>query len=350
LTVSAQAPSLVLSPPRDSLQHEFTRVSSVRELSNGRLLIVDSRDRVLFVANPSSGSVEPLGRAGRGPQEYERPTRLVALGGDSTLLLDPGNRRWLLLVGPRLAGTFSPSDSIVARAGTAVFGADRSGHVVSTALVDREEVGADRQRDRLAVRRTNRRTGQTDTLFLIQGTEWDVQVHSSGGTVRRDFLELQMSVPEQVLLFPDGWLAIARQRPYRIEWRSAAGDSVMGAPLPWTSPPVGSEEKEMHRRSLEEQTGRAFPAPLTLAFVDALPPFTTQALHALPNGYLLVARVRWSGSRGTEYDVVDRRGRLAGVVRLPAHVRIVGVGAQHVFSVATNDDGIETLRRHQWSW
>src|SRR5690606_9545343 len=114
-------------PPRDSIAHEFTRVSSVRELSDGRLLIIDSRDRALYVADPSAETIEALGRTGRGPLEYERPTRLVALSADSTLLLDPGNRRWLLLVSSRLAGTLSPSDSVVERAGTSVAGADQFG-------------------------------------------------------------------------------------------------------------------------------------------------------------------------------------------------------------------------------
>lgn len=351
LAMGAQTPVLRLDPPRDSVAHEFTRVSSVRELGDGRLLVVDSRDRALYVASPSSGEVEQLGRTGRGPEEYERPTRLIALSGDSTLLLDPGTRRWLLLVGPRIVGTLSPSDSVVERAGTSVFGADRFGDVVSTSLIDREVVEGDRQRDRVAVRRTSRRTAQTDTLLVITGAESRVEVETVGGGVRRSILELAMSVPEQVLLFPDGWLAVARQRPYRIEWRSASGETVAGPALPWGDPPVTAAEIEFYRQWLEQQLGRSIPAPLTgLAFVDVVSPYSPSALQALPNGSVLVARSRWSGSQGTEYDVVDRRGRLTGQVRLPTNIRIVGVGARHLFTVSVDDDGIETLRRHRWSW
>lgn len=349
--VRAQSAALRLAPPLDSVAYEFTRVSSVRALSDARLLIVDSRERTLVVEDAASGAVEPLGRTGRGPLEYERPTRLIALPADSTLLLDPGARRWLLLVGPRIVGTLTPSDSVVERTGTAVFGADRFGHVISTALIDREVVEGDRQRDRVAVRRTHRRTAATDTLLVITGNESHVQVETISGGVRRSILELALSVPEQVLAFPDGWLAITRQRPYRVEWRSASGDSIIGPALPWTNPRVTPAEIELFRQSLEHQTGRSIPAPLTgMAFVDEVPPFPAGALHALPNGQLLIARSRWSGSRGTEYDVVDRRGRLTGHLRLPLNVRIVGVSQQHVFTVALDDDGIERVRRHRWWW
>lgn len=347
----AQPTLLRLEPPRDSVVHEFTRVSSVRELSDGRVLIVDSRERTLVVADPSLRAVESLGRTGRGPLEYERPTRLIALPADSTLLLDPGARRWLLLVGPRIVNTLAPSDSVVERAGTAVFGADRFGHVVSTSHIDREVVEGDRQRDRLAVRRTHRRTAGTDTVLVIKGNESQVQTETISGGVRRTVLERALSVPEQVILFPDGWLAVARQRPYRVEWRSAAGDSVLGPALPWTNPRVTPAEIEFYRQSLEHQLGRTIPAPLTgMPFVDVVAPYPVGALYALPNGRLLIARSRWSGSQGTEYDVVDRGGRLAGQVRLPVNVRIVGVGERHVFTVSIDDDGIERVRRHRWSW
>lgn len=347
----AQTPVLRLEQPRDSVAHEFTRVSSVRELSDGRILIVDSRERSLIVANPTSGAIETLGRTGRGPLEYERPTRLIALSADSTLLLDPGTRRWLLLVGSRIVSTLSPSDSVVERTGTAVFGADRLGHVVSTSLIDREVVEGDRQRDRVAVRRTSRQTAATDTLLVIKGVESNVQVQTTSGGVSRNILELALSVPEQVLLFSDGWIAIAFQRPYRVEWRAPSGDSIVGPALPWTNPRVSAAEIELYRKSMEQQLGRSIPAPLTgIAFVDVVSPFSTSALQALPNGALLIAKSRWSGSRGTDYDVVDRRGRLVGQVHLPENIRVVGVGAQHVFTVSVDEDGIERVRRHRWSW
>lgn len=326
-------------------------MASVRELASGEVLVVDSRDRSLYVVSFDADAVAPVGRTGRGPQEYERPTRLIALPGDSTLLLDTGARRWLILAGARIAGTRSPSDSTVERAGSAVYGADRSGDVVSTALIDREVVEGDRQSDRVAVRRTHRTTSRTDTVLVIRGPESIVQVENAGGATRRSVIELAMSVPEQVLLFPDGWLAIARQRPYRVDWRSPTGDVTAGAALPWTDPPVGAAEIEGFRRRMEQQLGRSIPAPLTgMPFVDHVPPYTTNALLPLPDGSLLIARSEWRGSRGSEYDVVDRRGRLSGQVLLPAHIRIVGVSARHLYTVSVDADGIETLRRHRWSW
>lgn len=347
----AQARPLALQPARDSLTHEFTRISSVRELPDGRALVIDSRERTLHLANFANGEVEQLGRAGRGPLEYERPTRLVAVGTDSTLLIDAGTRRWLSLAGPHLAITHPASDSVVERAGTTIVGADSRGHVLGVVLIDREVVEGDRQRERLAVLRVNRLTAQVETLTTIKGAESNVQSTRNGNVVTRAILELALTVPEQALLFPDGWVAIARQRPYRIDWIPPAGARISGAPLPWPDPPVNSAEIEIYRKSLEFDLGRPVPGPITgLPFVDVVSPFPRSALHPLPNGQLLVARSKWSGSRGTEYDVIDRRGQLTGQARLPANVRIVGVSAAHVFTVSIDEDGIETLRRHRWTW
>jgi hypothetical protein len=350
-SVIAQAPRLSLAAPRDSLAHEFTRVASVRELSDGRVLVIDSRERALFVADLAAGTVRQLGRTGRGPLEYERPSRLIALGTDSTLLMDPANRRWLLLVGAQLVATLSPSDSVVERAGTAVVGADERGNVISTALIDREVVDGDRHRDRLAVQRVHRATARADTLLVVRGAESRVETETVNGGTRRSVIELALSVPEQVLVFPDGWLAVARQRPYRVEWLSPSGERVVGPELAWANPPVSAAEIELYRRRMELQLGRSIPAPLTgMPFVDVVAPFPVGALRALPSGRLLVTRSEWSRSQGTEYDIVDRRGRLTAQVRLPSQSRIVGVGEQHIYTVSVDDDGIERLRRHRAAW
>jgi len=91
-TLAAQAPQ-----PR-RLASDLSRVSAARELSDGTVLFTDTQERSLFaVAN--GRPPQKIGRDGDGPFEYRQPARLVALGGDTTLVVDGSSRRWLMLVG-----------------------------------------------------------------------------------------------------------------------------------------------------------------------------------------------------------------------------------------------------------
>jgi hypothetical protein len=77
------------------------------------------------------------------------------------------------------------------------------------------------------------------------------------------------------------------------------------------------------------------------AFAGIAPP-----ILAAPDGKLWIARVVSATENGTRYDVVDRRGALAGLLMLPENARVVGFGAKAVYVAVTDDDGIQHLSRH----
>ena len=54
---------------------------------------------------------------------------------------------------------------------------------------------------------------------------------------------------EEPILFPDGWVAIARIDPYRVDWRSPDGQWTHGAPLPFTTVRLDAREREAFARS-----------------------------------------------------------------------------------------------------
>ena len=93
---SATPRLITLPAPVATVPAEFTRATSVRELADGRLLIVDWSDQKVFVAGRSNAEVQQLGRNGSGPGEYLQPGTLFAIGGDSTVLADSRNGRWLI--------------------------------------------------------------------------------------------------------------------------------------------------------------------------------------------------------------------------------------------------------------
>src|SRR5262245_39354723 len=92
---------VTLDKPDAVLDAEFTQIRGVRELRDGRVLISDRLDRGVVVATFGTNDVKPISRTGRGPTEYQLPTALIPLPGDSTLLFDEGNSR-LAIIGPDL--------------------------------------------------------------------------------------------------------------------------------------------------------------------------------------------------------------------------------------------------------
>ena len=103
------APAVIDLPPADlTLQgHDFSRVLSVVELEDGRVLVTDQIENSISVVDLQSGEVRTEGSTGEGPGEYGRVGHLYPLGGDSTLFVGEPPRP-LLLAGDRIVQGLDP--------------------------------------------------------------------------------------------------------------------------------------------------------------------------------------------------------------------------------------------------
>lgn len=340
-----QAVQRELGPVTGTLAEEFTRIGSVRELADGRVLIADTGDDRLAVANLRTGGIVTIGRVGAGPSEYAGLGLLIELSADSTLLLDAGSEaRWLLLAGDSIVATVTTTDSAMRVARTAIYGASRDGTIVGIrstfAPVDASGV---RRADGVVLR-IRRATGGVDTVATVRGRSLGLREQGANTMA----MAMIYSVPEAALLFSDGWLAVARQQPYRVEWYPPHGQVVRGPEIPWPSPRIDETEKEAWM-ARTKATGSRFPFTVAqLPWADVVPPYNEGGLQATPSGELLVRRTTWSGSRGNEYDLIDRAGVRRGTLLLPRNERIVGFASNSVYVAVADADGIERLRRHRW--
>jgi hypothetical protein len=129
----AQVPALRLKPAAATLDEEFGRIYSVREIADGRVLISDNSSASrLVVADLATGVVKELGRAGNGPGEYQHPAgRLLALLNDSTLFVSRNRPpRWVILHGAEIIESV-PGDSKAFLAANNAVGADDRGNVIA---------------------------------------------------------------------------------------------------------------------------------------------------------------------------------------------------------------------------
>lgn len=345
----AQSRQFALRPSAAPVQHEFAHVGSVRELADGRLLVTDTGDDELLVVDVRSGAVLSIAAKGAGPGEFRDLGRLIALGGDTTIMADGSNRRALILHRDRVVATLATDDILLTVVGTDLVGADSRGNLVGLRRLSPADFAATPRRDPVALVSFNRRTMKADTIALLRA----VEVHTkAAGLPPRQTLTTStaiMSSPEQAAVFADGEIAVALQDPYRVEWHSVDGKVRQAAPIERVALPVDDAEKLAWKRRQEEWSGRPLDFSLDrFPWAATVPPFRQGALTTLSDGTLLVAREPWSGNPANVYDVVDRTGNRVGTLQLPARSRVVGSGRSSVFVAVADDDGIESLHRHAW--
>ena len=111
---AAQQPATVRLQPHDArLETGFTSISSIRELSDGRILVTDPRDLQLVVADFRTGEVKPVSRRGAGPGEYGMAGMVYAIGGDSSLMPDFMQRRVLLFDADKAVATVAADNAMI---------------------------------------------------------------------------------------------------------------------------------------------------------------------------------------------------------------------------------------------
>lgn len=368
LAAQSDAPKVIrLAPPSATLAEEFTVIAAVRELRDGRVLVSDERDGRLVVADLASGAVTSIGRKGAGPGEYVQLGRIWPLGADSTLVKEPFSPRWLLLRAATVVATLGAGDPAVALAGRfPLMGTDTLGGVVALQF-GQDAAGRPSLADSLSIVRVDRRSLRVDTLARVQSGEgWARSAgvtaappalpRSTEGAAPRRYV-LSLLAPDQLAVFPDGWIAIARVQPYRVDWCAPGRECDLGRPIP--EPRLSMTAGE--RQAYLEVARRTHSWPpttdveATSGWPNVIPPFVTPssridagAVWALPDGRVLIERLPTAAAVMMRYDIVSRRGVREAQLQLPLGTRVVGFGARAVYVAETDEDGVQRLRRHPW--
>ena len=344
----------------------FTRVSGVRELRDGRLIVADQRDQTLQRIDLGTGTATPVGRRGSGPNEYDMPVDAFAMPGDSTLVFDPNNQRYLV-VGPdaKPAGTFTLGDATGMRAiGRRVRGVDAQGRLYyqgsSVPALDGNDGLPREALDSVPIVRWDRKSGRHDTLGMIKGTEMQLGGSSRGNRRVVMFRQQPLAASDDWAVAPDGRVAVARSGKYGLDWiangKRTAGGAVAYTPIRVTA--ADKKEWEQQARSARPMMhagsgggGRLPPPPPPdadeMEWPEVKPPFTASAALVTPEGEAWVRRTVPAGEKRPHYDIFDAQGRLVAKVVLPEGTRLVGFGKDVAYLVRTDEDGLEWLGRYR---
>jgi hypothetical protein len=356
--VAQQIPTISLPAADATHPHEFTSVTSVRELPDGRVLVTDGREQRLLVLDFRTGESREIGRKGQGPNEYSMVALVHALAADSSAMSDLMGRRWLLLAGDRIVATIPPDNPAVLASQGYFVGADVRGNVVRRVNPPvRDGVTLTTAKDSAAVVMISRATGKADTVAMLRVAPRQIsQTTNAQGRINSFSTQLTQLLPaeEDFVLFPDGALAVGRHDPFRVDWRLPDGRWVRGDSIPVAKIRVTARERRAYE---DRQTAAAPPMPRPAGvpeppkadFPEFIPVFPIgQGLFRGPRGQLLVRRTKSADFPTMTYLVIDRAGKLTGTFTLSNLERVEGVSERAIYISERDEDDLVFLRRHPW--
>jgi hypothetical protein len=370
----------------------FTAINAVRELKDGRVLVVDSREKVVQMVDLKTGSATKVGREGQGPGEYSLPMAIVALPGDSSGIFDPLNQRYLV-IGPdgKPAGFFSsrPEGDDEARdaprgrpvggggAGpgrmmggmslTPPRGSDANGNIYVAGPPMKFGPDGPVPLDSAPLQRFDRAKKSLQTIAYIRVPKGNTQVSGSAGRMNVRMGGANPFVArDDWAVAADGRIAVIHADDYHVEWIAPNGQRTAGPATPYNKTKLSNAHKkwwqENQRRRgtglmITNNNGKmsASTAPPPSGppeerddWPEYLPPFLGNgAVQVAPNGQLWVLQTTASDDIQPTYDIFDESGRLAARVQLAKRSRVVGFGRNTIYVVRSDEDDLQYLQRYQ---
>jgi hypothetical protein len=345
---------------------EWTTVRGVRELKDGRVIVLDSRDQAVKLVDFESGSASMIGRKGSGPGEYQLPLALFALPGDSSVVFDMANSGAPLVITPAgKAGDPLPG----MRAEGAVGFLNVGGKFDARGRIYRRGYGITIGRD--PIERLDRATARIDTVAFFDGRVISPLRPLAGpGGERPKVVRAGKPVPfaslRQFAVTTNGTVILLSPEPYRVSFVDG-GKQTDGPVISYERLRVTDADKAawraerakpvaaiMYNRDGSQTAGYRQPPPADEpdAWPDFLPPYAIRGvlvdrIQVAPNGAIWIERAIHANSPPL-YDVLTSSGALSYRVTLPARTRIVGFGAKGIYAVTLDDDDIEHLERFRF--
>lgn len=358
VVMPAGAQFVRLDRPDAVLEEPFSLVRGVRELASGRLLVADWIENRVAIVDLAAGTVRDVAREGRGPQEVRLPTGLIRLRGDSTLLLDEGNNR-LVVLAPAGRAVRTIVAEVPGRGG--VRGVDAGGafyHAVPSWSEGPAALADDSVR---IVRWDPRSSAVPRTVAVVQGTRYR---KDRSPAMRPRLPMVGFASQDAWVVSPAGAVVIVRSTPYRVEIHANGRAPVVGPAYEVSTRVVSADDKRrfvaefafgsaVSGRGADGGMGRGDTPDAaevqrmvgTAEWAERFPPFDPSRVLAAADGRIWVGAAVRPGEPA-RYDVFDGQGRRSLRVELGPGRRVAHVGTRGVHVVAEDADGVQTIERY----
>jgi hypothetical protein len=355
-----------LGAPTATYDQEFTGIDGVRELKDGRVVVLDAREQTIHVIDLKTKSETRIGRTGDGPGEFRLPLEIFPISGDSAVIRDMGRFGKVMVLTPQgTLGDFIPTvDSALNARAFEPAAADNAGRFyalgfsINGAIDSARIVRWDREkhtRDTLALLSTK------TVSPLVTGGPPDVIRDKDGRAIGyRPGPILPFATNDQWAVSPDGRIATVQASPYRVTYVNANGMRTAGPINAFTPVPVTEADRAAWRVEAAQprpSVSRGRDGTMTTSFrkvpiseppewEPTLPAFPRRSVTFGSDGMLWVRRSVSVGAP-PRYDVFDAGGRLSYQLELPAKRKVVGFGAGVVYVARVDDDDLHYLERYK---
>lgn len=374
-------PRYALGAP-EAVSGDFGSVNDARVRPDGSLLVADGTGGELVLVDLDLGTRTVVGGRGEGPGEYQAPTRIWPLPGDSTLLLDVSNNRLTVLTPDLSFGATRPMFEMNPDGGILVLNPrviDGLGRMYTTngfSMNLGPGAGDGSGSDSIPVVRATLDDLTADTVArLAPESTSRVEVRRNQGDRMVTMQRTPYSSSDSWGVAPDGSVVVARAADYQLEWISSDGSVRNGTPVAWDAVPVGQAEKEawireQSGRSVQSATfmtgggGGASPGAgmagaaaraMTLRggsedvddyeWPETLPPFTG-GIRIDPLGRAWLRRHQPAGAPFL-YDIFTPDAEHAGTVELAEGRNVIGFGEGVVYATFRDEVDLVYIERYR---
>lgn len=364
-TDGERPPRRFLEPPAE-FPAVFTIIRAVMALPDGRIVVSDPAENRVSLIDFPKGTARLLGRVGEGPLEFKRAAGLYRAPGGGVWVFDHELRRLLPIL---------PSGELgeVVQVGYGGLAGSKTGRGPDDLTFDSLgqtysfQHGGWRLTDSSGFVLRRHPGAHTDTMSRLARAQMkalDVKRNGTGNYQTRLF-----SSQDAWVAAPDGWIAVVRADPYRVEWVSPAGQTVIGPAIKHKAIRVSEAEKKFVASGADGWRGRTS-VSLVMVAPGGLAPGRAAAPEPIPvrelwfakvkmplnlrndgwplldeRGRLWVSRSLPFGAKVSVFDIFDRRGNLVDRVELPAGSRLVGFDRQWLYAARLDADDFEHLQR-----
>ncbi len=342
-----------------STEFEFQRLNSAVELSDGSLVFTDLRDQKIYKTRFDGSAPSTLLRKGSGPGEFQGVGLVYALSGDSILFVDSFHGRWTLLYRDRVVGTISESREFNQKVLGQTLGVSRTGSVLGLRARAWNGPGPRLKdlADTLDLLLGDIRTSTVNAVGQVAGPGtrgYVIQRQASKNVVGMIMAKNPLASADEGVLMPDGWIAVARNAPYRVDFRSPNGTWKRGPILEAAGPKLTREDQcaaiRMVRGTKVACEPESYPG-----WPTTLPPFGMRwslmpapIILGDPQGRVLVSRLGRSGSKTRRYDLVDRSGARIKSIEVEANQQVLAIGQASIYLTEIGEDDLVRITRHPW--
>lgn len=343
----AQLPERTLGVPAARLEEPFSEIAAIRELRDGRVIVLDGKEQRIVVADLASGRVIPVGAKGRGPGEFLRAVRFLPLPGDTTWVVDGQGGR-VLVLGPdgTPTGVVTTFPSPAADSGVTVNAlrtSDGLGHVYFVRSNRQSTPENFTPPDSTRIMQYDRAKAAIGTRATVALQDSKITIQRAGQKITAvEIIRTPFSVGDEWDVGSGGQLVIARRAPYRVDVFTPGKPAVRGPVIPVNTRKVTEADKDEYLASVPNgSTIRRESLP----WPELMPPFLTRAV-VVTDREVWVRRAGAAGAAVTQHDVFDLQGRRIAGMPLPTSVRVLLVTARGVYVARTDEDGLQFVERH----